>query len=331
MHRPSPVHRSWSIHTRMAGARYRRPPDAGDRPLASGRCCPPPPSAYPGPSSATAVVTTDDWAWLRDRDDPDTRAYLEAENAYADAWFGTVAPLQQAVFAEIKARTQETDLSVPVRKGPYWYYRRTVEGLEYPVHCRRPLHQWRRPRRQPPTPTSRCWSTRTSRPGARGTAPTSSSAPSRSVPGTACWRGAIDTDGSEVFRLRVRDLDTGADLPRRDRAHLSGRGVVGRRSLRRSTPAPTPPCAPTRCGGTSWARPRADDVARARGARRAVLPRRRPHPQRRVDRHQRRQQHDERGPRAFRPTTRPPPRDWCAPGATATSTPSTTGATASSS
>jgi oligopeptidase B len=78
----------------------------------------------------------DPWAWLRDRDDPDTVAYLEAENRYADAWFDQLAPLRDEIFAEIKARTQETDLSVPARHGPWWYVTRTVEGLEYPIHCR---------------------------------------------------------------------------------------------------------------------------------------------------------------------------------------------------
>ena len=62
----------------------------------------------------------DPWAWLRDRDDPDTMAYLRAENAYADAWFATVSALRDEIFGEIKARTQETDLSVPVRNGPGW-------------------------------------------------------------------------------------------------------------------------------------------------------------------------------------------------------------------
>ena len=45
--------------------------------------------------------------------------------------------LREAIFEEIKARTQETDLSVPARKGSWWYYARTVEGKQYPVHCRR--------------------------------------------------------------------------------------------------------------------------------------------------------------------------------------------------
>jgi oligopeptidase B len=79
----------------------------------------------------------DDYAWLADRDDPDTIAYLEAENAYTASVTADLAPLEQTLFEEIKSRILETDLSVPVRKGEWWYYARTVEGQQYAVHCRR--------------------------------------------------------------------------------------------------------------------------------------------------------------------------------------------------
>jgi oligopeptidase B len=80
---------------------------------------------------------TDDYAWLADKDNPETIAYLEAENAYAQAMTAGQADLREAIFGEIKARTQETDLSVPARKGEWWYYARTVAGKQYAVHCRR--------------------------------------------------------------------------------------------------------------------------------------------------------------------------------------------------
>src|SRR6266704_5334350 len=80
---------------------------------------------------------TDDYAWLADKDNPETIAYLEAENAYAEAATGGQAALREAIFSEIKARTQETDLSVPTRKGNWWYYARTMAGKQYAVHCRR--------------------------------------------------------------------------------------------------------------------------------------------------------------------------------------------------
>jgi oligopeptidase B len=79
----------------------------------------------------------DDYHWLRDREDPDVTAYLEAENAYADAVMAPLRPLQERLYAEILSRIQETDLSVPVPHGPFLYYSRSVEGLQYPIHCRR--------------------------------------------------------------------------------------------------------------------------------------------------------------------------------------------------
>jgi oligopeptidase B len=78
----------------------------------------------------------DPWSWLANREDPDTIAYLEAENAYAKAWFADHEDLVETIFGEIRSRVQETDLSVPVHHGAWWYVTRTVEGLSYPVYCR---------------------------------------------------------------------------------------------------------------------------------------------------------------------------------------------------
>ena len=80
----------------------------------------------------------DEYAWLRDRDDPDTVAYLEAENAHTDEWFAPLADLQEQLFEEIKSRILETDMSVPARRGPWWYVTRTEEGKQYSIFCRRP-------------------------------------------------------------------------------------------------------------------------------------------------------------------------------------------------
>src|SRR4051812_31625844 len=80
----------------------------------------------------------DEWHWLCDSDDPDAIAYLEAENAYTDAMSEPLAGLRATLFEEIKAHVQETDLSVPVRRGPWWYVTRTEEGKQYPIVCRRP-------------------------------------------------------------------------------------------------------------------------------------------------------------------------------------------------
>jgi oligopeptidase B len=81
----------------------------------------------------------DDYEWLRDKESPETLAYLEAENAYTASQTAHLAELREAIFNEIKERTQETDLSVPSRSGEYWYYRRTAEGLQYPLVCRAPV------------------------------------------------------------------------------------------------------------------------------------------------------------------------------------------------
>ena len=79
----------------------------------------------------------DDWYWLRERDNPEVLAHLEAENAYAEAMLAPTTALQDQIFEEIKARVQETDMSAPIPHGPWEYYTRTIAGKQYAVHCRR--------------------------------------------------------------------------------------------------------------------------------------------------------------------------------------------------
>jgi oligopeptidase B len=98
---------------------------------------PPVAARRPVTLEAHGDVRTDDWFWLRDKDDPAVIAYLEAENAWTESAMSGSRPLQEALFAEMVARIEETDLSVPVRKGPWCYYSRTVEGSDYGIHCRR--------------------------------------------------------------------------------------------------------------------------------------------------------------------------------------------------
>jgi len=81
-------------------------------------------------------TVADEYFWLQNRDDPDTIAYLEAENAFTTAATAHLEGLRETLFGEIKARTKETDLSVPTRKGGYWYYTRTEAGKQYGIHCR---------------------------------------------------------------------------------------------------------------------------------------------------------------------------------------------------
>ncbi len=99
----------------------------------------PVPVAKRAPSERThhGDTVVDEYAWLAAKDDPATIAYLTAENAYAEACTAHLERLRATLFEETRRRTQETDLSVPSRKGGYWYYTRTVEGQQYGVQCRR--------------------------------------------------------------------------------------------------------------------------------------------------------------------------------------------------
>jgi len=100
-----------------------------------------PPAAKRVPSQRThhGDTVTDDYAWLQEKDNPDTIDYLKAENAYTDAVTAHLAELRESLFTEIKSRTKETDLSVPTRKGDFWYYTRTEEGRQYGIQCRKPV------------------------------------------------------------------------------------------------------------------------------------------------------------------------------------------------
>ncbi|CAM5690326.1 S9 family peptidase [Mycolicibacterium aubagnense] len=84
-------------------------------------------------------VFIDPYEWMRDKNDPDVIALLNAENAYTEEITEPLEPLRQKIFDEIKARTKETDLSVPTRRGGWWYYARSFEGKQYSVHCRCPI------------------------------------------------------------------------------------------------------------------------------------------------------------------------------------------------
>ncbi|GAA1746125.1 S9 family peptidase [Rothia terrae] len=81
---------------------------------------------------------TDSYEWLRDKENPEVIDYLTAENTFTEQVTAHQQSLREAIFKEIKERTLETDLSVPQRKGNWWYYSRSVEGEQYPVLCRVP-------------------------------------------------------------------------------------------------------------------------------------------------------------------------------------------------
>ncbi len=85
------------------------------------------------------ITREDPYAWMRDREDPEVRGYLEAENAYTDAMVAGSASLQRELYDEMLARIDQNDQSVPVRDGAWLYYSRMLEGKDYGLHCRRPL------------------------------------------------------------------------------------------------------------------------------------------------------------------------------------------------
>lgn len=82
-------------------------------------------------------VRTDEYYWLRDRENPEVLAYLQAENEYAATLRSHTRELEQTLFDEIRGRIQPTDLSVPFRLGDFWYYTRYEEGKEYALYCRK--------------------------------------------------------------------------------------------------------------------------------------------------------------------------------------------------
>jgi oligopeptidase B len=99
----------------------------------------PPVAAVRPHTQQVGDVTWDDpYYWLRERDNPEVLAYLEAENAYTEAAMAHTATLQETLYDEMLGRIQETDLSVPYRVDDYYYYSRTEEGRAYAIFCRRP-------------------------------------------------------------------------------------------------------------------------------------------------------------------------------------------------
>jgi oligopeptidase B len=73
-----------------------------------------------------------------DREDESVLAHLRAENEFLAESFRELKPFEDELFEEIKSRIEETDISVPVRRGAWWYFERTLEGLNYPLSCRVP-------------------------------------------------------------------------------------------------------------------------------------------------------------------------------------------------
>ena len=76
-------------------------------------------------TSLHGAILVDDYAWLRNKENPEVTALLEAENAYAEALMAPLAGLREELYREMLAHIQQTDVSVPFRDGDWWYYART--------------------------------------------------------------------------------------------------------------------------------------------------------------------------------------------------------------
>jgi oligopeptidase B len=195
-----------------------------------------PPATTP-PLAERRPVTTehhgrtriDEYDWLRAKDTPEVTAYLEAENAWTAAQTDHLADLRETMFAELKARTKETDLSVPSRNRGWWYYGRSFEGREYGASCRvRVLDDddW-----SPPTPDEDAGPDRPALPGEQVLLDHDALADGHDFysvggvtvsPDGALLAYATDTVGDERYVLEVKDLATGELLPDRIEGVLGG-------------------------------------------------------------------------------------------------------------
>ena len=157
----------------------------------------------------------DNYEWLRDKDNPDTIAYLEEENAWTSARTDHLEPLRETIFNEIKSRVLETDMSVPSRVGNWWYFARTTEGKQYGAQSRVPVRSaddWTPPTLEPGVTLPGEQVIFDANEEAAGTDFFSLGSFSVDEAGHRLAY-ATDTTGDERYTLRIRDLTTGADLP----------------------------------------------------------------------------------------------------------------------
>ncbi len=162
-------------------------------------------------------VFVDPYEWMRNKSDPEVIAHLEAENAHVESETAYQEPLRQKIFEEIKSRTKETDLSVPLRRGDWWYYGRSFEGKQYGVHCRCPVagaDDW-----NPPV-----FDEHTDVAGEQVLLDENSEADGHDYfalgaatvsPDAGMLAYSVDVVGDERYTLRFKDLRTGELLPDR--------------------------------------------------------------------------------------------------------------------
>ncbi|WP_404438978.1 S9 family peptidase [Microbacterium aerolatum] len=155
----------------------------------------------------------DPYEWLRSKDSPEVIAHLEAENAHTDEATAHLEGLREQLFQEIKGRVQETDLSVPSRRGDWWYYSRSEEGSQYGIHCRAAAEpgDWTPPVLEPGVPVPGEEILLDGNVEAEGHEFFSLGSFDVSDDATKLlW--APDYEGDELYTIRVRDLITGETL-----------------------------------------------------------------------------------------------------------------------
>ena len=109
--------------------------EAADAPSAPS--APPVAKQIPKVTEINGHELVDNYFWLRDKKNPDVKAYLDAENAYTEGVMKFTEPLQKKLYGELLSRIKETDVDVPYKYGGYFYYARTEAGKQYPIRCRR--------------------------------------------------------------------------------------------------------------------------------------------------------------------------------------------------
>ncbi|MFK4113899.1 S9 family peptidase [Microbacterium sp. NPDC006705] len=185
----------------------------------------PTPSPSDAPAAPVAAVRehrrthhddefVDRYEWLREKEAGEVVAHLEAENAYTDARTAHLSGLRERIFEEIKGRTLETDLSVPSRRGDWWYYSRTVEGSQYGIHCRAPLvspDDWTPPQLEPGVDVPGEQVLLDGNVEAEGAEFFSLGSFEVSTDGSLLLYG-VDTEGDERYTLRLRDIASGENL-----------------------------------------------------------------------------------------------------------------------
>ncbi|WP_425153734.1 S9 family peptidase [Candidatus Palauibacter sp.] len=111
--------------------------DGGEPSAAPAGIAPPVARVIPEQLETHGHTRIDNYYWLNQRDNPEVIEYLEAENDYTDALMAHTEGLQAELFDEIRGRIRQTDLSVPVKEGDFFYYTRTEDGSDYPIHARK--------------------------------------------------------------------------------------------------------------------------------------------------------------------------------------------------